>query len=433
MIIKIATVGSNHGHNAINYAMDKDKNKDGKKPIYLASGNIYYDDLLCDAPSPPSVWKQMKEVQSNSRHRVKDGFFRIEICPPGEKTKDWKQEDWKRLLDDAIRHLDSTDMVGKNGKIIGHHADIASSQWVATIHKDTDNWHIHLIVNRITEKDGLQDSNQCKNRGIIAANKLAEERGWGKAQDLSDQRKTSIHSDAIKVLQEMSSFSVEDYFNGMRRMGWSIEAKYDADGVCRGYSVGEDIYKPDGSLSSTILYQASKLGFGRDLMVSKLKKTWEKLHPKVMETPKIRAVSNEHSHFTSVETSHVSSVVQNSEWKCSNRDARETWREEPKSVRIPDVAFSVIDREVKELDKMAFYDRNEDIPGKAAMVAVAVFEFLVAADTVAPNCGAGGGSSSDLRWDGKTEDDLRNMARLAASKAMARCTAGLTKRRGLRR
>ncbi len=106
--------------------------------------------------------------------------------------------------------------------------------------------------------------------------------GGPKAESVGErdgaERKNRIHKDAIDVLACMNKFNLERYFEGMRSRGWIIDAKYDSKGICRGYSIGERLFKADGSLSSTILVQSSKLGFGRDLMVSKLQGTWNRLH-----------------------------------------------------------------------------------------------------------------------------------------------------------
>ena len=114
--------------------------------------------------------------------------------------------------------------------------------------------------------------------------------------------------------------------------------------------------------------------------------------------------------------------------------SQETWRDEGTSVRIPDVAFDTISNNIQSLGRYDYYDRDEDIPAKMQIVAVAVFEFCTAANVYPSSGGGGGGSDNDLRWDGKTEDELQQMAAAAAHKAIGRCTSHLTKRkRGLGR
>ena len=101
-------------------------------------------------------------------------------------------------------------------------------------------------------------------------------------------------------------------------------------------------------------------------------------------------------------------------------------------VRIPDFAADVISREVPSIDPMDYQDPNSEIPTRPDIIASAIFEFLIAAD-VQVTGGGGGGGSNDLRWDGKTKDDLENMAKGAAHSAFAKSTSGLRKRGGLSR
>ena len=90
----------------------------------------------------------------------------------------------------------------------------------------------------------------------------------------------------MKVLKEMDAWDIETYFAQMRRNGFEVEPTYDSRGVCRGYSVGERLYDLDGNYSSTVMYKASAKGFGhgRDITVSKLPDSWQKLHSVIVES-----------------------------------------------------------------------------------------------------------------------------------------------------
>lgn len=470
MIIKVTTIGSTHGGNAIRYAMEKNKKAEkkeeaileatvpNKKPFLIASNGIPYADFISDKPNAHDVWLAMNQQQMMSKHHIKDGYFRIEICPTAEESRGWRPSDWKKLLDDVIRHLDATDYKNKQGKVVGKHTKIANSQYVAAIHRDTDNDHIHLIVNRITMDDELQDANKVRERGMMAANKLALERGWRTAESIGKdegaKRKKAIHDDGIDVLRQMKKFDKDEYFKQMRLRGWLIDVKGDSQGIYRGYSIGEQLYKKNGEKSSVVMYQSSKLGFGRDLMVSKLFFTWSKQHnlllqeqqAKRQEEASVRNNENKTQNVCSLNLQKENYVVQEEtgkkpvvehepvlvpEWKCSTHSGKENWNDDVvEDYRIPDVAYSFLDELIKPLDRLSYYDRDDDIPGKAAMMAVAVFEMCTAAN-VSPISGGGGGNQSDLRWDGKTEDDFKNMAGKAAKKAFSRCTSHLTKRRGM--
>ena len=138
----------------------------------------------------------------------------------------------------------------------------------------------------LTMDGEMQDTHKCKERAKTAANIIAEKYGWTKAEERENKRMERIHDAAMKVLKGMDAWDVETYFAGMRRNGFEVEPTYDSKGVCRGYSVGEKLYDLDGNYSSTVMYKASARGFGhgRDLTVSKLFGTWQKLHPEQEET-----------------------------------------------------------------------------------------------------------------------------------------------------
>ena len=120
----------------------------------------------------------------------------------------------------------------------------------------------------------------------MAADIIAERHGWEKAEERENRRMERIHDVAMKVLKGMDAWDIETYFAQMRRSGFEVDPVYDRQGICRGYSIGEKLYDLDGNYSSTVMYKASSRGFGhgRDLTVSKLFGTWQKLHPEQEET-----------------------------------------------------------------------------------------------------------------------------------------------------
>jgi hypothetical protein len=139
------------------------------------------------------------------------------------------------------------------------------------------------VANRLTMDGQMQDTHKCKERAKMAADIIAERYGWVKAEERTNHRMERIHEAAMKVLKEMDTWDIEAYFAEMRRNGFKVEPTYDSQGVCRGYSIGEKLYDLDGNYSSTVMYKASakKFGHGRDLTVSKLYGTWQKLHPEI--------------------------------------------------------------------------------------------------------------------------------------------------------
>ena len=303
------TIGQAHAANAISYVLDKEKARKENKPVFLASNNIELNPLTGKPYSPVEVLMDMQLQQATSKHRAENPFWRIELCPPKEECRDWTMEQWERFCKDCVKVLDSTDYktevirdmdgypvidkrTGKpKTKVSGKHTMLAKSQYIVTVHFDTGKPHVHIVANRLTMDGQMQDTHKCKERAKMAADIIAERYGWVKAEERTNHRMERIHDAAMKVLKGMDTWEIETYFAEMRRNGFEVEPTYDSQGVCRGYSIGEKLYDLDGNYSSTVMYKASakKFGHGRDLTVSKLYGTWQKLHP---EMEALRAESN---------------------------------------------------------------------------------------------------------------------------------------------
>ena len=303
------TIGGAHAANAISYVLDKEKARKENKPVFLAANNIELNPLTDKPYSPVEVLMDMQLQQATSKHRAENPFWRIELCPPKEECRDWTMEQWERFCKDCVKVLDSTDYktevirdmdgypvidkrTGKpKTKVSGKHTMLAKSQYIVTVHFDTGKPHVHIVANRLTMDGQMQDTHKCKDRAKMAADIIAERYGWVKAEERTNHRMERIHDAAMKVLKGMDTWEIETYFAEMRRNGFEVEPTYDSQGVCRGYSIGEKLYDLDGNYSSTVMYKASakKFGHGRDLTVSKLYGTWQKLHP---EMEALRAESN---------------------------------------------------------------------------------------------------------------------------------------------
>ena len=308
MVIKMETIDGTHAANAISYVLDKEKARKENKPVFLAANNIELNPLTGKPYSPVGVLMDMQLQQAASKHKVENPFWRIELCPPKEECRDWTMEQWDRFCRNCVTVLDSTDYktevirdmdgypvidkrTGKpKVKVSGKRTMLAGSQYIATVHFDTGKPHVHIVANRLTMDGQMQDTHKCKERAKMAADIIAERYGWVKAEERTNHRMERIHDAAMKVLKGMDTWDIEAYFAEMRRNGFEVEPTCDSRGVCQGYSIGEKLYDLDGNYSSTVMYKASakKFGHGRDLTVSKLYGTWQKLHS---ETAEVRTES----------------------------------------------------------------------------------------------------------------------------------------------
>ena len=389
MILKLNTIGATHAHRAIDYALHKEKT-DKEKPLFLRS-NLIPQDVFGGVPETQHIYDCCLLTIGNSVHKVKDPFWRAEICPPMEECQNWKEEQWQKFLDDAVEQLD------KNG------TDLKHSPWIAALHKDTDNWHIHLVASRVTEEGSLQRSNYCGLRAKKTAEELADKYGWIKAKDRKrmpgrkdNWRKKRMNMDAYRILRDMKAFNIDVFLARMQAKGWLINATRDRDGIVRGYTVSEKWQRPNGELRTTT-FKASELGHSRDLMPSTIEMTWDKMHDGEIKTPQKVTVP---FGGTCVEYSY-----------------------EGEKFRIPKWADDIINDEVELPDPEEYEDEQEEAypdgydeeVENARSTAAAIFIGLLTYE--GSPAGEGGGSSSG-GWRDDNEEErerVRRAARAASS------------------
>ena len=307
-VIKMTAIGKSHAANAIRYALEKDRAQNpADRPVFLAANQVTVNDLTGKPTSPLEVWQDMEMKLATCGHDIDDPIWRIEFCPPPEECQNWTQDDWQRYLDNCIEALDTTNYreipVTKDGKpvvdpetgrqkmkVVGQHTMLKNAPYVASIHFDTRKPHVHMVALRVTADNHVMSTHKYKERAKKAANKIAVKYGWAKAEDRPCQRMDRIHSAAVNVLKGMDRWDIETYFARLRMEGLEVDPRYDSQGVCRGYSVGEKVYAKDGTYSSTVMYKASAKGFGhgRDLTVANLYKTWLRHHPEKQQRQEVR-------------------------------------------------------------------------------------------------------------------------------------------------
>ena len=148
-----------HGSTALDYIF-----REGKLGYRLAFHN------LCSR-EPKAIYEEMKVV-SNYNSRCKNKFLRIEI---GIAPQDEKKLSVPELM--RIAHLFAKRM------------GLDNHQWVAVTHKDTDNRHIHIIVNRINLYGEVYDTTFVSNRAARVAEEISREKGLAIAKKVKAERK----------------------------------------------------------------------------------------------------------------------------------------------------------------------------------------------------------------------------------------------------
>ena len=148
-----------HGGTALDYIF-----REGKIGSRLAFHNF------CSR-EPKTIYEEMKVV-SDYNSRCRNKFLRIEI---GIAPQDEKKLPVSELM--RITHLFAKRM------------GLDNHQWVAVTHKDTDNRHIHIIVNRINLYGEVYDTTFVSNRAARVAEEISREKGLTIAKKVKAERK----------------------------------------------------------------------------------------------------------------------------------------------------------------------------------------------------------------------------------------------------
>lgn len=262
MIAKAATIS--HGGNAVRYSVNKDK-------ADIVKVNFLPEDISAEAMYQRMVLKQKEFAHKINRGRpLKRNVIRMEISPTKAETSGWTMDDWTKLANEYIQVFDSIDLSKRTKRATSKSTNLKNSQYVVALHHDAKSGipHLHIDANRVDMEGRLNDDHLIAERAMAAAYIINERRGWELPEDISQRRKQEISGTCMAVLRSLPEFSWAAYEAGLKEHGYGIHIQEDDDGEVRGYSI----------LSGNSSYKSSILGKGRNLMPSKIKATWAKLH-----------------------------------------------------------------------------------------------------------------------------------------------------------
>ena len=187
----------------------------------------------------------------------------------------------------------------------------------------------------------------------------------------------------MDILRSMPSWLWDDYVARVRTKDYTLEERRDKKDVLRGYTVG----------IGDVIYKASELGKGRNLMASKIEATWNRLHNQSVtelnqngnQVKTLAATSPE----AKPETTFDKPAATYSSW-CKGTSRYElTHKDKDYCFYIPDDVLKLFDDE---------FDYRETANNKELTdYAVALFVGMMSAS------GGGGGTSNDFPW-GQKED-----------------------------
>ena len=385
MIAKARAIS--HGANSMRYVVNKDK------------ADIIKLHLLPDNVAAESLWSRMLLHQAKflgeRSKAIKNNMIRIEVSPTSEETKGWTNTDWGKLADDFILEFDSIDLSEKTKRVKDKHTNLRNSQYVVSLHRDSKSGilHLHIDANRIDNDGNINNDHNIHLRAQRAAERIAKKRGWTTAVQI---RYTNIHQvnrDCMDALRSMPEWSWEEYKNALTRKGYSVHERKDAQHVIRGYAL----------VNGNTKYKASELGVARNLMISKLPKTWDKLHHR----PQVVTLSNQPKETQTEQNLKPSASAEHTRYNTYHPDTISyTLNHDDKEHRF------YIPEKVLEYFNDEFDYRDTENCQELTDMAVAIFVGLLETPNVATGSG-GGGSQSNLPWRDKDEDDWQWARRCA--------------------
>lgn len=398
MIAKAKAIS--HGINAIRYITGESQNKKQPEKIHRI-----LDNLLLSQPDAMGIWNSMQLTLSRFRP-IKNSVIRIELSPSAEHTRFFNVEDWQQLWQDFVAEFDKQVIIGKDGKVRSCPTNLTNSKYTVWLHTESEGGvpHLHAAVCRMDENGNINNDHNIHIRAQRAAERVAKKRGWTTAAQIRNSNIHQVNRDCIDALKSMQSWSWEAYKNTLVRKGYAVHERKDGNGILRGYAL----------VNGNTKYKASELGVGRNLMISKLPKTWEKLHYQ----SRVGTLNN---------TFKGSQTEQNFKLSASaDYDRYNTYH--------PDTVPYTINHESKEhnfyIPEKVLDCFNEEFDYRYIAnsreltdMAIAIFVGLLETPNVATG-GGGGGSQNDLPWRDKDEDDLqwaRRCAR-AASRSLGKKT-----------
>ncbi|KAA4626702.1 relaxase [Bacteroides ovatus] len=383
-----------HGINDIRYITGESRNKKHPERIYHIKDNL----LPCRLDAQ-GVWDMMKAHAPTGKNVI-----RIEISPAKEHTEHFTLKDWEKLWDDFVREYDSMEFRNRQGEIYSHRTNLAGSISTVWLHLESKSGipHLHAAVCRKDNEGRTNNDHNIHLRAQYAAERVARKRGWTTAMEIRRTNADEVAGELIDILRSMPSWSWDDYVARVRAKGYTLEERRDKKDVLRGYTVG----------IGDVIYKASELGKGRNLMASKIEATWNRLHNQ--SVTELKQNGNQVKTLAATtpeakpETICDKPVIDYFAWR--EGTSRYELAHDGKDYRlyIPDNVMQLFDDE---------FDYRETANHKElADYAVALFVGMMSVPAV-PS-GGGGGTSNDLPWGRKEDEDEMERARRCARAAI---------------
>lgn len=397
-----------HGSNAVRYSADKEK------------AEIIKVNNLPENITSSAIWTRMMALQqqfkekTNRHRRMKNTSIRIELSPAREEAVDWTIHDWAILADEFISEFDAVDLSKEVRRESARCTNLQNSQYVVSLHSDSKSGilHLHINANRIDMEGHVNDAHFINRRAMMAADKIAEKRGWVQAKTKRIWNIEQITDDCISILKDMDSFSWTAYETRVKAKGYDIKFKFGRSGIVVGYSIGK----------GNSWYKSSELGHSRNLTPSRIMRTWEKLHQQFRTASSIPIKDTKTVATTDAKVPQPSSassipkqvptasIPNRPEPVLRHHDI--SVKDKKYSVDIPEEVNDVLMNDCTMPDNF-LWSTLADIQHTAMLLFAG---YVDEATELSQSCG-GGGSSAESGWGKKEDEDDFAWARRCALRA----------------
>ena len=387
-----------YGGNAVRYALEKEKAK------------VVKVSHMPEGIDPTAIWYMMKHhCQLHQQDRtvgraLERLMVQFVISPSKEEAKDFSMKDWRNLQDESLETMDSLGLIPKGMKKEVK-TNFRNSMNVGGLHSDSKSGtlHLHMDCCRVDLDGNTNDVHDIHTRAMMAAEIINMRHGWKQPKEIRDMRKEEIADFCEYTLRNMQEFDIDFYFKMLRMKGYEVTPRYDKSKKLVGYTI----------CKNASVFKASEIG--RRFMVSQFEATWKKLHPKsalVMVKPAAPTVTP-----SSRPSRPVAPTPTSTQTKVKPRvQSKPVPSFTTFNIDTPIGCKAVkISNSVKDifLNEAQVPDGNDTATVEnVAHTAMLLFVgYIDAATSMSESCGGGGGSTPELGWGKKDDEDERAYAR----------------------
>lgn len=406
-----------HGIRAMLYVSGESRNK--KHPERITR---ICDNFMPQGMDATGIWTEMKFATMNHPN-IKNNVIRMEISPAMEHTENFTLDDWRQLWYDFAAAFDEQVIRDKDGKVVSPRTNVSGSKSSVWLHEESKGGipHLHAIVCRVDEDGNINNDHAIHLRAQRAAEKVARQRGWTTAMHIHETNIPQVSADCMKALRELDRWSWDGYKERLADKGYELHLRKDKKDMIRGYVL----------CKGNTRFKASELGKGRNLTASRIRQTWEKLHPEqdkqktkqASPTPK-PPVPNAAKQKPQPVIRQNNTVYEDYTDYKPNRQPTE-FEHDGKTYKryLPDKVLDFFNDEFDYRELTNWQDLQN--------LAMAYFTLITSPYEVTSG-GGGGGSQSDLKWGRDPKEDEIEFARRcaqAASNRIGRHSKGGIKRK----